>query len=377
MAIFIIMKHVLQTTLLLLLQIGIALMAIAQGDTGTNWHNPLKANQPVLEGRGWQTGLDKPYDRLPAHAIPLVRKEVMNLARNPAGTYLRFTTKARSITVRYQVSGGLQFPHMPATGVSGVDLYALDQQGNWHWVHGRYSFGDTIRYNFQHIDSSIQLKEFRLYLPLYNTVSWMEVGVSSNHSLQWISASKQPPIVLYGTSILQGACASRPGLAWTNILGRKLSAPLINLGFSGNGRMEKELIDLIAEIPAKLVVLDCMPNLSNLSLYPRAELLKRYRYAVEKLRAGNPSVPILFVEHCCGLPGTNLDEEQRMAYQKASETIASIYQELVRDGHHQLFLLTAPTIKFDEESTVDGTHPNDIGMMKYAEAYEQLIRRIF
>lgn len=377
MAIFIPMKHILHSILLLTIQFCIGSICFAQGDARTSWYNPQLAGIPVIEGRLWQSGLDQPYDRLPAHAIPIVRKEVMNLARNSAGTYLRFTTKARSITVRYQVSGGLQFPHMPATGVSGVDLYALDQQGNWHWVHGRYSFGDTLRFSFTHIDSSIQLREYRLYLPLYNTVRWMELGVPENHSLQWIPATNEAPVVLYGTSILQGACASRAGLAWTNILGRKLKQPLVNLGFSGNGRMEKELIDLIAEKPARLVVLDCMPNLSNLATYPKEELVKRYRYAVEKLRSKNPALPIVLVEHCCGLPGTNLDEEQRLTYQKASETIAAIYQELVRDGHHQLFLLTAPTIQFDLESTVDGTHPNDIGMMKYAEAYEQLIRRIF
>ena len=120
-----------------------------------------------------------------------------------------------------------------------------------------------------------------------------------------------------------------------------------------------------------------MPNLSNLATYPKEEVLKHYRYAVEKLRARNPKLPILLVEHCCGLPGTSLDMEQRSSYQQASETIASIYQQLQKEGHQQLYLLTAPTINFDQESTVDGTHPNDIGMMKYAEAYEQLIGRIF
>ncbi len=373
MAIFILMKQFLLSIVLAI----VVTICFAQGDQRTNWYNPLNAGIPVIEGRLWQSGLDQPYDRLPAHAIPVVRKEVMNLARNSAGTYIRFTTRSNSITVRYQVAGGLQFPHMPATGVSGVDLYAIDQKGNWHWIRGKYSFSDTIRYNFSPVDSTIQLKEFRLYLPLYNTVKWMELGVPEKHSLQWIAATNEAQIVLYGTSILQGACASRAGLAWTNILGRKISQPLVNLGFSGNGRMEKELIDLIAEKPAKLVVLDCMPNLSNLATYPKEELLKRYRYAVEKLRAGNPKLPILLVEHCCGLPGSNLDSEQRAAYQQASETITSIYQQLQKEGYQQLYLLTAPTINFDQESTVDGTHPNDIGMMKYAEAYEQLIGRIF
>ena len=86
------------------------------------------------------------------------------------------------------------------------------------------------------------------------------------------------PIVVYGTSIAQGGCASRPGLAWTNILGRKLDRPVINLAFSGNGKLEKELIELLSEIDASLYVLDCLPNLTSPEYYSTGELKKRIRY---------------------------------------------------------------------------------------------------
>ncbi|KYP14351.1 SGNH/GDSL hydrolase family protein [Flavihumibacter sp. CACIAM 22H1] len=352
------------------------LVAQAQTNPPMIWHNPALAEKAVVEGRLWQTGLNQFYDRLPAKATGLVRTEVMNLAHNSAGTYIRFHTSAKKISIRYQVSGGLQFPHMPATGVSGVDLYAQEISGNWQWVRGRYQFGDTIRYDFPSIDSTVRVREYRLYLPLYNTVRWMEIGVPENQPLQWAAPETAAPIILYGTSILQGACASRAGLAWTNILGRNLSTPLVNLGFSGNGRMEKELIDLIAEHPAKLVVLDCMPNLSDLDLYPKEELLKRYRYAVETIRKTNPNLPLILTEHCCGLPGTNMDLGQRAGFATASITVAEIYQALVKEGFKNLHLLTATAIGFDKESTVDGVHPNDIGMLKYARAYEQLIKKI-
>lgn len=89
----------------------------------------------------------------------------------------------------------------------------------------------------------------------------MQVGVPGNALFNPMAIREEKPIVVYGTSIAQGGCASRPGMAWPALVGRKLDRPLINLGFSGNGRLEKEVIDLIAEIDAKVYVLDCLPNL--------------------------------------------------------------------------------------------------------------------
>ena len=48
------------------------------------------------------------------------------------------------------------------------------------------------------------------------------------------------PVIVYGTSITQGGCASRPGSCYTNILSRKLNRPLLNYGFSGNGQRCEE-----------------------------------------------------------------------------------------------------------------------------------------
>ena len=104
---------------------------------------------------------------------------------------------------------------------------------------------------------------YQLYLPLYNSLEWLEIGVPEEATIHFLALRNEKPIVVYGSSITQGACASRPGMAWTAILERKMDRPLLNFGFSGNGRLEKELIDLISEIDAKIFVLDCLPNLKT------------------------------------------------------------------------------------------------------------------
>ncbi|RYY23098.1 MAG: hypothetical protein EOO04_14750 [Chitinophagaceae bacterium] len=338
--------------------------------------NPVESKVPVIAGRAWHTELALPFDRLPSKAEKTVRPDVWRLAHNAAGEYLRFTSNAKEIVVRYKVTGNKSMNHMPATGVSGVDLYALDTRNNWHWIRGAFSFGDTVVYKFTNYYSAVAIKEFRLYLPLYNTPEWMLIDVPEENTFDPIPLSAEKPIVLYGTSIMQGACASRPGLAWSNILGRRLDVPIINLGFSGNGRLEPALIDLINESDASLFVLDCQPNLTDRNQYPASVITDRIITSVKSLRARHPQTPVLLVEHCCGLPGVNMDTSFANRYKWTSDVLTATFKTLKSGGEKNIYLLTAGDIGFDEESTVDGTHPTDIGMMKYADAYEKIIRAI-
>ena len=182
---------------------------------------------------------------------------------------------------------------MPATGVSGLDLYVKTESGPWRWVAvGQPQDAST---------STVTLvsglpegkREFLLYLPLYNGVSAVEIGIPGDRKLEKGAprpASHRPPIVFYGTSITQGGCASRPGMAHTAILGRRLDRPVINLGFSGNGLMEPEMATLLAELDPAVYVLDCLPNMT-------AELVtERVEPFVRTLRKARPSTPIVLAE---------------------------------------------------------------------------------
>lgn len=356
--------------------LALLLISFASSAQSIKWWNPAKATYPVIEGRAWHTNLVRPYDRLPAKAEKMVRDAVWSLGQNTAGEYIKFKTNATEITVRYQITKNKSMDHMPATGVSGVDLYGLDANNNWQWIRGAFSFGDTVQYKFTNVISPVPFKEFRLYLPLYNIPKWMQVGVPDGKSFTPIEVSKEQPLVLYGTSIMQGACASRPGLAWTNILGRKLNLPIINLGFSGNGRLELPVIDLINETNARLFVLDCQPNLVDKKAYSGGEIENRIRSSVKSLQTHHPDVPILLVEHCCGVPEVGVDTTYFNRYKWSSEVMNKTFAAMKKEGIKNIHLLTAKEIGFDAASTVDGTHPTDIGMMKYADAYEKVIKGI-
>lgn len=268
-------------------------------------------------------------------------------------------------------------PHMPSTGMSGLDLFAQDSEGKWNWAPGKYSFGDTCAYTFSNLaitNNGATISAFHLYLPLYQSVTWLQIGVEENEKFSFVPKIKEKPIVAYGTSILQGGVASRPGLAWTSILGRYLDKVIINLGFSGNGRFEKPLFDLMAQVDAEMYILDCMPNLT--ANVTAEEVKNRIVYGINKLREKNKEVPLLLAEHGAGYSPYYMDTSRLNLFHKSSEMIAGIFKELKTSGIKNIYLITESEIGFDINSTTDGVHPNDIGMMKYALAFEKKIREI-
>lgn len=354
--------------------------SFAQTNPNISWWNPAQSTFPVIEGQAWADRVQSPYDRLPAGAEATVRKSVWNLSKHSAGLSIRFRSNSSVIMVRYKVAGNHAMPHMPATGVSGVDLYAKDSDGEWMWCRGRYSFGDTIQYDFNNINAKDRYhnlgREYTLYLPLYNSVEWLEIGVPENTSFEPLPVRLEKPMVVYGTSIAQGACASRPGMAWTSILQRSIDNPVINLGFSGNGRLEKELINLMTEIDAKIYILDCLPNLSPNKDRASSDVHSLLISSVKQLRESRPDTPILLVEHAGYSDGSN-NVNRHETYTVLNEILQEAFAQLKSEGIKNIYVLPKNEMGLGLESFVDGTHPSDLGMMEYADGYEGSIRQIF
>lgn len=333
-----------------------------------------------LEGQGW-TNTKAPFDRLPASAEKQVRPPVWNLSRHSAGLSVRFRTNAPSIAARWTLtSASLAMPHMPATGVSGLDLYvrparagqAIKDSNRWQWLAtGRPS---KFPANEAMLVRNLPVadREYSLYLPLYNGVNSVEIGISAEHALFKLprAAGKRKPIIFYGTSITQGGCASRTGMVHTAILSRRLEEPVINLGFSGNGRMEQPLVDLMASIDAAIYVIDCLPNMNGKEVAARTEPL------VQTLRKARPDTPILLVEDR-SYSNAFLVKSSHDRNQQNRQALQAAYQKLTVVGVKQLYYLPGEQLLGkDNLGTVDGSHPTDLGFMRMADVFEPLLRKI-
>lgn len=338
------------------------------------WHDPQKAEYAVINGQAFPEESKGCYQRFPDNRESITPKHAWNRTLYSTGLSIKFYSTAPVITVRYTTQGGYDMFEMPATGVSGLDLYARNEENMSMICHGDYRFGDTTSYTYNNLVYNYTKKggyEFELFLPLYNQVTWMEIGTSKDAEFRFIPSDTEMPILVYGTSIANGGCASRPAMAWPAIIKRSLDIPVIDWGFAGSGELDTEIFQQITELNLRLLILDNMPNMTQYvdSIVPR---IVRGVHLVRK----KSNVPILLVEH----DGYTCDETNSVfdknSWERPNIELKSAFEQLQQEGIKEIYYLTKEEIGITMDATVDNVHSTDYGQMLYANAYLPKIRKI-
>ena len=333
-------------------------------DEKVGWHD-VRATD--LEGRAFPEAERKGYfDRLPAEADGKVTPAVWSLSRDSAGLMFRFRTDATTIYAHYKVTKPLlALPHMPATGVSGLDLYARDGNGRWRWVQVVRPTAQEMKVRVaEGLDAGE--REYALYLPLYNGVEFLSVGVPEGSRLEGLKPRARP-VVFYGTSITHGACASRPGMVHAAILGRRLDVPVVNLGFSGNGRMDRAVGEFLVRIDAAAFVIDCLPNMNA------KEVSEKCVPLVKQLRAARPGTPIVLVEDRRNTDSW-LIASRRKHHDDNHAALRAAFDQLVKEGVQGLSYVPGDRLYGDDgEGATDGSHASDLGFHRQADVFEPFL----
>jgi hypothetical protein len=280
---------------------------------------------------------------------------------------VRFKTDATAIHVHYKLTkAALAMPHMPATGVSGVDLYARDAAGKWRWVQVTRPAVQEVRSEIIK-DLAPGEREYAAYLALYNGVESLEIGVPAGAKFEGL-APRPKPIVFYGTSITHGASASRPGMVHTAILGRRFDLPVVNLGFSGNGRMDAAVGDFLTKIDAAVYVIDCLPNMGP------ADVRAKCGPLVKQLRAAKPDTPIILVED---RRYTNdwITPAKSKFHDDNHAALKEVFAALQSEGVKNLSYIPGDHLYGDDtEGATDASHASDLGFMRQADVMEPVLR---
>ena len=339
-----------------------------QQATGIVWRN---AEECGVNGQGWDD-TRTPYERLPARAEGVVREIVWNLSLAPTGLSVRFVTDAQTIRIRWQLAGPVQHTYKFAAVMrSGFDLYGYDRvTGRWRWV------GIPNDQNDQAGETELcggldgQERCYELYLPLFSPLVSFEIGVPSDAAFEALPRRPEQPIVYYGTSIVNGAGASRPGMCLTSILSRRVNLPVINLGFSGNARMEPELAPFLAELAPCAFVVDALPNMDAAQVTANADGFLR------TLREARPDTPLIVVEDRTWT-NTWIRPELRVIHEAKRAALRGVVEKLRAEGMRHLATLEGETLfGTDDEGTVDGSHPTDLGAYRMIDALEPVVRTV-
>ena len=305
----------------------------------------------------------KKYSRLPDSIKPKIREELWSLGLHSAGLSIRFASDASTIRMKWKSLNKFSMNHMTPAGIRGLDLYVLQDDGTWTTMGAaRPSLSSHNSTSLIMSNMEPKMREYMLFLSLYDGVDSIYVGIDSCAKLVQPKVQlpkREKPVVMYGTSILQGGCATRPGMAHTNILQRMLNREVINLGFSGNARLDLEICDLMAKVDAGVYVIDVLPNCTS------PMLSERIRPFYERLRKLRPSTPILFVESPT-FPNLRFNVKSREEIKEKNRILREFFQSL--DDAKVYYFESERILPADSEYTVDNAHFTDAGFEYFAKA---------
>lgn len=305
---------------------------------------------------------DKKLCRLPQRSLAYLNEHLNYLSHCMAGARIRFRSNSSAVAIKAKIRNPHTMPHMPSTGGAGFDLY----------VNKKFMGKASPDYNTDNVEALMreslgdEMKDFTINFPLYNGVIELEIGVSEGAVIE----SPKPytiekPIVFYGSSITQGGCASRPGLAYTAILSKWLDADHVNLGFSGNAKGEPEVADIIKNLDMSAFVYDYDHNAPTYE-----HLTDTHEPFFKIIREANKDLPIIIVSK----PNFDFDVPQNS---KRRDIIYATYESAIKSGDKNVYFVDGEKLfgtKDRDECTVDNCHPNDIGFMRMAETIYPVLK---
>lgn len=313
------------------------------------------------------------YSRFPDSLKSQVREDLWNLGLHSAGMSVRFRSDSPRLQAKWHSRNKFAMNHMTPTGIRGLDLYVLQDDSTWTTVSSaRPSMASASSKSTLVVDMEPgKMREYMLFLSLYDGVDSLFIGVDSSAVVELPAVDlpkRDKPVLMYGTSILQGGCATRPGMAHTNILQRDLQREVMNLGFSGNARLDPEIARLMASADASVYVIDVLPNCTAPMLEERLEPF------VAILRESRPTTPIMLVESP-GFPIMRFNQEVDSTLTDKNARLRAIYDRM-RQSDPNLYYFEASKILGDNyEATVDNYHFTDAGFQHFADAMRPQLER--
>lgn len=315
----------------------------------------------------------KAYSRLPDSLLSRIRQDLWDLGQHSAGLSIRFRSDASDIAAKWHSLNRFNMNHMTPTGIRGMDLYTLAGDSAWTFVGSCRPYLSSSSNRCTVIENmEPRMREYMLFLSLYDGIDSIYIGTDSAAVVEAPAVPfpvRERPVMMYGTSILQGGCATRPGMAHTNILQRMLNREVYNLGFSGNARLDLEIADVMASVPASVYVLDMLSNVTQ------EQLMERIDPFYQRLRASHPDAPILLVENP-QFPSMRFNTEQRQAILDENAWLRQWYEQHKQSDPNLYYFESANVLCGDVEATVDNAHFTDTGFATFARSLAPVLREI-
>ena len=303
------------------------------------------------------------YVRMPPDIAKTVSDGVGNLCAHTAGGRVRFITDSPYIAVSIRVSCFSRFSFFPLSGTAGCDLYGGKR------YFGTYSPPLDLVDRYEGVVDIFDPaeREYTVNMPLYSRVEKMYIGIKAGSVLKPApDYAVTTPIVYYGSSIVHGGCATRPGCNYESIIGRMIDCDFINLGFAGCAKAEDEIAHYIAGLSMTAFVYDYDHNAPTLDYY-RETHERMFRI----VRSAQPKLPIIMMTR----PKFHLSPEEKARVDVMLQT----YENALAAGDRNVYCICGTELlseEIREVALVDNCHPTDGGFASIARVLGAKLREI-
>ena len=289
-----------------------------------------------------------------------ISENVEELKRHPAGVNICFKTNSANINIKASLSGKAYMAHMTAVGTVGFSLYVKEGEG-WLFLNSTKVNSDSY---VATLEKGMDKKErdYRLYFPLYQALNEAYVGIDKDASIKFHKL-RQDNVVIYGTSISQGGCATRPGMDYGSIFGRLTDTNVINLGFSGSCKLEENMVDVINDINKKALILELEANAISIPWFE-----ERFSYFINHLK-DKDKFNIYLISHfdeAEGLVKKGYETYRKDFYNKQKQLCNKFKIKFI-DG-------TSIIKSVKADGSVDGVHLTDLGFYVLAQNLAKKIK---
>ena len=314
------------------------------------------------------------FKRIPDEVAEATSAGVVGLYKCTAGGRVRFSTDSDCIVIRAKLPSIHRMYHATLQMSAGFDLYLDDP------TSGSSVFYDIFKPPYDMVDNYTSIINFgsretryvTINFPLYGEVSSLSVGLCEGATVGGGARYRnEKPVVFYGSSITQGGCATRSGLAYEAIISRRLNIDYINLGFSGNGKAEDAIVEYMSGLDMSVYVADYDHNAPNVE-YLRETHYKMY----EKIRAAQPDVPYVMISR----PDFVKNEAKvTSSILRRQVVLDSFHRAYIENGDRNVYFIDGDGFfngEYADCCTIDDTHPTDYGMVCMADTIGNVLRKI-
>ena len=357
----------------LLLSLAALLAVVVTSSAAEQKKDDLKfVDATTLNICGQTLPTDKsPYHRFDPAPYNLPHKNLVRYAGYPTGMYVMFKTTSSQIAATWENAPRRIGDNMTAITQLGLDLY-IKQDGRWLFCQVARPSTDPEK--CRHSKTLVKNlpegeKEFMLYLPLWCELKSLEIGVDKDATIEAIPSPYKYKVLNYGTSITHGASASRPGMTWSARMSRNLGIDFINVGFSGQGKMHKEIVPLLCKVECDALLCYCFGNPSA------QEIEERVDYFVDELVKAHPGKPIIFIRPLHN--EADLFDMVKREQLRHKLSVVNRKMSEIHKRHKDVYYLDEPFPHGDDlEGSVDKSHLNDLGFDRVIQTYQPKIAKI-